>query len=245
MSRSLFVAVDTLHKKDLLVTLLLTMFLILGIGALILVSRVQLEGKRTDESSGADGGRTLLRSWLAAALVSVLLLLAVGSLFIDDSDLRSLLMGGVIASAGTATAFYFASKASEQTQRNLLDAAFTSASTIVLPDLAGKTVSDARTIVTALRLKLDTEPTGMADTARVASTRPSKGATLKPDDTVTAVIVTVPDVKGKTIKEARKIIEAAQLKFSSTATDTDTVVRTDPAIGSAVAIGDTVTAFNT
>jgi hypothetical protein len=52
------------------------------------------------------------------------------------------------ASAGTATAFYFASKASEQTQRDLLDAAF------------------IRIITTALRLKLETEPAGAAEDLR-------------------------------------------------------------------------------
>ena len=39
------------------------------------------------------------------ALVSGLLIFSAASFFLDDTTLRSLLLGGVVSSAGTATAF--------------------------------------------------------------------------------------------------------------------------------------------
>src|SRR5690349_6863460 len=46
--------------------------------------------------TGAPGGTSVIRSWLAIALVGGLLLLAAASFLIDDASLRSAVIGGVV-----------------------------------------------------------------------------------------------------------------------------------------------------
>ena len=122
MRRTLLVAAAPLDPSRLLPLLISTLVLILGSGLLVLIFRVVLEGSSWSKLRSGEGGTTVVRSWLAVALVAGLLLFAATSFVVDGSELRNLLMGGVVAAGGTAAAFYFASKSAEQTQRNLLDA---------------------------------------------------------------------------------------------------------------------------
>ena len=107
-----------------------------------------------------------MRAWLAISLVAGTLILAAASMFIDDTTMRSLLMGGLVASAGTSVAFYFASRDAEKTQENLLAAAMSEVPGRV-PDVVGLVVSDAR-ITLVLR-----------------GYKPVTGASVQPTDTVT------------------------------------------------------------
>jgi hypothetical protein len=230
------VTTDSLPKGYFWLAMAITVIMIFGIGFFVYWSRMRMQEKA--EGSSSEGDRTLIRSWLSAVLVSGLVLLAVTSLFLAETQLRSLLMGGVIASAGTATAFYFAAKASEQTQRNLLDAAFSSQHTVLVPDLAGRTVDDARMIVKAMGLQAEIEPPAVPGTALVATTRPEKGTALKADTKLIVVVVTVPNVVGKTVKDAKKILEEARFKVvTAGAKDTDVVTGTDPAADAPSTIG--------
>ena len=105
-------------------------FILLG-GLVIVLGRSSLEGsfraraKAPDEESpgAASPDRTFIRGWLAIVLVGGLLIFAAVSFQLDDPALRSSLMGGVIASAGAAAAFYFASKSSDQARQDILNAA--------------------------------------------------------------------------------------------------------------------------
>ena len=155
--------------------------LILLIGMLILWIRSTLNKEASGRSS-ANADKTMIRSWLAVVLVAGLLLFATGSFFIANASLQNLLMGGVIASAGTAVAFYFSSKSSEQTQQNLLNAAL--GSQIILPDLTTGTVGDAQKIATALQLALVISPAGSTAAAAVSSTSPPPGSMVRPGTTV-------------------------------------------------------------
>jgi PASTA domain len=94
----------------------------------------------------------------------------------------------VIASAGTATAFYFASKTSEQAQQNLLNAAFGPV-TISLPDVVGMSVKNTRTVAEALGLTVNSDPAGAADDDIVKTTTPPAGAPVKRHDVVTVIVV--------------------------------------------------------
>jgi hypothetical protein len=158
--------------------------IVIGAGVLILLARRYLQ----DDDASAD--KTLIRSWLSVALVSGLLLFAAGSFFIDDTNMRGVLMGGVIASAGTATAFYFASKASAETQKNLLSAVFDGPRTFDLPNLTGMSVAQARGVAAALRLTFGTDPQGAQDGSVIAATKPAAGTSVKPGDTVVATVQT-------------------------------------------------------
>jgi hypothetical protein len=119
-------AVTHLSGSDKVVTLWLVVALVLLAGGVVIAGRRWLEG-------GADGGSrgttttaksrhadvtshdtTLIRSWLAISLVGGLLIFVATSFCLDDTTLRSTVIGGVVANAGAAVAFYFASKASDQ-----------------------------------------------------------------------------------------------------------------------------------
>src|SRR3954451_11489830 len=69
---------------------------------------------RSNRGSTHDSDRTVVRSWLAISLVGGLLIFVAASFWLDDSTLRSTLVGGLVANAGAAVAFYFASRASDE-----------------------------------------------------------------------------------------------------------------------------------
>jgi hypothetical protein len=130
----------------------LTLWLIVGFvllgGVVAAFGRSLLEGsfKSRSGSMPDKGGagratpdRTFMRSWLALALVGGLLIFAAVSFQLDDTALRSSLLGGVIASAGAATAFYFASKSSDQARQDILNASFPR---VTAPSLIGKTKTE-------------------------------------------------------------------------------------------------------
>lgn len=168
--------------------------LILLVGYLIHLTRSRLgrvaPGQNAPDQNASgpshpNADKTIIRSWLAVVLVAGLLLFATGSFFIANANLQSLLMGGVIASAGTAVAFYFSSKQSEQTQQNLLNASL--GNQIVLPDLTAGTVGDAKKIALALQLTLVVPP-GAPDGAAVTSTSPAPFSIIRPGATITLTV---------------------------------------------------------
>jgi beta-lactam-binding protein with PASTA domain len=216
-----------------------------------------LEGtltQRRENSQTTPVDPTLIRSWLAIVLVSGLLLFGALSFTLDASELRNLLMGGVIASAGTATAFYFASKESENTQRNLLNAVF--GATTKVPNVAGITVGDARRIMQAVGLTFETNPAAATDSQTVTDTQPTAGtpiqpgaevaATVTPASTAAAAPIQVPDVIGKNVADARTTVEGLGLTFETNpaaATDSQTVTDTQPTAGTPIQPGAKVTAI--
>lgn len=132
----------------------------------ILLTGALLLARRWSRLGGDDADKpTVVRAWLAISLVAGTLILAAASMFIDDTTMRSLLMGGLVASAGTSVAFYFASRDAEKTQENLLAAAMSEVPGRV-PDVEGLVVSEAR-ITLALR-----------------GYRPVTAASIQPTDTV-------------------------------------------------------------
>jgi hypothetical protein len=173
-------AATTLGTKDIGWFFGALVAIVIGVGVLILLARRFL---RDDDAAGG-GDKTLIRSWLSVVLVSGMLLFAAGSFFVDDTNLRGVLMGGVIASAGTATAFYFASKASAETQKNLLSAVFDGPMAFDLPNLVGMSVGQARGVAAALRLSFDTDPQGAPDGSVVSASKPQSGTSVRPGDSV-------------------------------------------------------------
>ena len=83
---------------------------ILAIGGIVLRSR------KTDRA------QSLVRSWIALALVAGLVLFCAVTFAIPDANLRSTLFGGLTTSVGAAVAFYFSSKSSDQARKDILDA---------------------------------------------------------------------------------------------------------------------------
>jgi len=115
-------------------------------GGVVIIGRSMLRSKE-------DLGLSLIRSWIAIALVSGLLLFCGASFALGDTALRSSLFGGLVASVGAAVAFYFASKDSDQARKDILDATF---GTVQVPDLTSKSIADAQTLMSqgGLALKI-------------------------------------------------------------------------------------------
>jgi hypothetical protein len=108
--------------------------------------------RRRNQAQSAEADTTLVRSWIAISLVGGLLLFCAAAFGVDDPSLRSTLLGGLVASTSAAVAFYFASKAADQTRHDLLGAV---AGTVSVPDLKNMRVEDAQKLIAATPLVLD------------------------------------------------------------------------------------------
>ncbi|MGN6377484.1 MAG: Ig domain-containing protein [Gaiellales bacterium] len=78
---------------------------------------------RSVQAAAKEPSKSMVRSWIAIALVLGLLVFCATSFVVGDSALRSTLFGGLVASVGAAVAFYFSSKSADQARADILDAA--------------------------------------------------------------------------------------------------------------------------
>ena len=111
----------TLSHSDFHLVLVLTVAAILLSGLVVILGRKVLSPATTSAGPAAgqqdpEGGpsATIIRSWLAIALVGGLLLFCAVAFAIDDESLRSTLIGGLVASTNAAAASYLSSKSSDQ-----------------------------------------------------------------------------------------------------------------------------------
>jgi cytochrome bd-type quinol oxidase subunit 2 len=126
--------VSTLTWDQVLVALLVVTAAVLLAGLIVLWMRNNM--KERDPASSS-----MMRSWLAIALVMGLLLFTVFSFGVEDESLRSTLIGAVAASAGSVIAFYFASKSADQARQDILSSVFP---TVSVPDLTGQSKDTAQ-----------------------------------------------------------------------------------------------------
>jgi len=167
--------------------------------------------QKTDRPQGDDGAGTLVRSWLAISLVGGLLIFAALSFWIDDATMRSTLIGGLVANAGAAVAFYFASKESDQARRDILNASLPST---LVPDLLGKNVAATRDLVAAARFRLATSPVSPRSDAQVAAQDPGANQPAPAGTAVVAVFAgPVPDLTGRTLDEAKDLLAGVDLEL--------------------------------
>ena len=168
-------------------TLAAVVFFVLAAGVLTLIARILLEGRpQTGGGDDANPDRTTIRAWLAISLVGGLLIFAAASFWFDDTTLRSTLIGGVIANAGAAVAFYFASKASDQARRDILNAALPT--TVVVPDLVGKDLTGAEAEIAKLHLTLVALPPEPPAEAKITSQAPLPGTSAHAGSTVAVML---------------------------------------------------------
>jgi hypothetical protein len=216
-------------------------FLILG-GLVTAFGRARLEGSYKARSGGAqDQGstgqstpdRTFMRSWLAISLVGGLLIFSAVSFQLDDTTLRSSLLGGVIASAGAAAAFYFASKSADQARQDILNAAFP---TTTAPTLVGKARSDVNAALAGSPLFLDASPT-TADPDWIAVSQDPQPNQQTPTGSRVHIIFAgnVPDLNGKTFTDAQNALNALNLVL---------VPNPSNAVAGSIAQGDQTPAAN-
>jgi hypothetical protein len=159
---------------------LLTVGLVLLLGAMVIGGRWLIE-RRSGTDPKDDTDRTWIRSWLAVSLVAGLLTFCAISFWTDDQQLRSTLIGGVVASAGAAVAFYFASRASDQARKDILGAALGS---VTIPDLTGMTPVQVNSTLAGLAVKASFTPPEPDDAAKVTDQSPKPGGTTPVDSYV-------------------------------------------------------------
>ncbi len=208
----------------------LTLWLIVGFvllgGVVAAFGRSLLEGSFKSRSGSVPdkGGsgratpdRTFMRSWLALALVGGLLIFAAVSFQLDDTALRSSLLGGVIASAGAATAFYFASKSSDQARQDILNA---SLPTVTAPSLIGKTKAEVNSALAGAPLYLDALPTTAPDTWSAVSQDPQPNQQTPTGSRVHVTFAgSVPDLNNLTRTAAETALSAVNLMLTATPTN--------------------------
>jgi hypothetical protein len=197
-------------------------FILLG-GVVVAFGRSRLEGSfkersgsapRTGSAGGATPDRTFMRSWLSIALVGGLLIFAAVSFQLDDTALRSSLLGGVIASAGAATAFYFASKSADQARQDILNASFP---TVGVPTLLGLDRSKVSAALAGNPLYLDASPTTAPDTWIAVSQDPQPNQQTPTGSRVQVVFAgTVPNLKGMTRSAAETALNKVNLQLTAT-----------------------------
>jgi PASTA domain len=229
-----------LSSTDWIVAVSLTVFLVLAAGLVVAVARTKLEGQ--PEPAGADGhthpsrppDKTLIRSWLAISLAGGLLLFCAISFGLDDTTLRSTLIGGLVANAGAAVAFYFASRASDQARHDILTASFPS---VLVPNLVGKKESEVNSIMATTSLHLVSRPPDRnKDAATVVFQNPTANQAVPQSSQISAEFAgPVPDTSGMTPADADAALKRVNLvlvKDPQDAADTATAKSQLPTPGS-------------
>ncbi|WP_165845641.1 PASTA domain-containing protein [Streptacidiphilus pinicola] len=130
---------------------------------------------------------SVVRSWIALSLVTGLLIFCAVAFAIDDSPLRSTLMGALAAAVGSATAFYFSSKSTEQAQQAQKDLVNATVGTETVPKLVGSTQEKAAQALGTTSLKLVTAQSSMPPGGEkvVATQDPVEGAEVVKNTPVT------------------------------------------------------------
>lgn len=130
-------------------------------------------------TTASDASNTLIRSWIAISLVSGLLICCAVAFSLSDETLGGTLFGGLVASTGSAIAFYFSSKTAEQARQDVITAS-QSTSRVAVPNLVGMSVSDAQAEMSKIPLQLIiTNPAAAAGAAvGVVSQTPPAGSNV-------------------------------------------------------------------
>ena len=93
-----------------------TVLLALVIASSLLAGLVVIWGRKhtPNQQQSSDQATPIIRSWIAISLVIGLLIFCAAAFMVSDTNLRSILLGGLVASVGSAVAFYFSSKSTDQ-----------------------------------------------------------------------------------------------------------------------------------
>lgn len=157
--------------------------ILVAVGLMVLVGLVCVLMHRFMIRSRHDAADTsMTRPVLAVLLVGAVLILAAASLSMDDADTRNLLIGGVVSLSSAAVAFYFSSTVATEARRDLMAATM---GVEQVPDLKGKSLTDAQAIMSGSRLVLAvTNPPAPAG-ALVTKQDPPAGTSVKGAHSVT------------------------------------------------------------
>ncbi|MGA5821691.1 PASTA domain-containing protein [Kitasatospora sp. NPDC094028] len=169
-----------------------TLTALIVIGVVILViglilwfnsgARSAKSAKESTGPAGVPGGDSVARSWIALALIAGLLISVVLAFAVNDTTVRSSLIGALGAAVGAATAFFFSSKSTDQAHALLT----TSVGVESVPGLIGRDADDAMRVLSTTTLKLVKDPLSPdPDTnLRIRSQDPPPGTTTPKGSTV-------------------------------------------------------------
>jgi hypothetical protein len=147
---------------------------VLLIGLLVILARSRVAGN--------DPTQSVVRSWIALALVAGLVLFCAVTFAVNNPNLQNSIFGGLVASVGAAVAFYFSSKSSDQARQDILNAAF---GTEAVPDLTGLTEDEATALLGKTSLRLEVSPgSSTAADAKVGSQQPPKDSVVRKGSSV-------------------------------------------------------------
>jgi hypothetical protein len=161
--------------------LLGSLMVLVGVAILASIVYSFLRITQTPEQSGLG----IIRAMLALVLVGGLVILAGASFSMGDTQTRSLLIGGLVASSAAAVAFYFASRDADNARRDLLNAAL---GTETVPKLEGLDVSQAQAMMSSGSLVLKLPEPVPAASAKIATQDNAAGPSV-PRGTVVTVTV--------------------------------------------------------
>jgi PASTA domain len=147
-------------------------------------------------ASASSESNSIVRSWIAVALVSALILFCAASFVVADTSLRSTLFGGLVASVGAAVAFYFASKSADQARHDILSAAL---GTSEVPNLIGKSIADARTQISETGLVFAKQDPSWDEASLIKTQTPDGGTMLRTGSKVTVTAVDPPVQAQRTV----------------------------------------------
>ncbi|GEA90241.1 hypothetical protein CCE01nite_41900 [Cellulomonas cellasea] len=156
-----------------------------GIALVVVLGLISVLVHRFIMQHRADAGAeaSMTRPVLAVLLVGTLLILAAASLSFNDAGARNLLIGGVVSLSSAAAAFYFASSSATEARKDLLAA--TGGAAALVPDLIGKTLDEARGVMSATSLLLVApEPPPAAANAPIVRQLPPAGAAARGGDAI-------------------------------------------------------------
>jgi len=112
---------------------------------------------------------------LALVLVGSLVLLAGASMDGGNEQTRNLLVGGIVASAASAVAFYFATRSAQEARRDILNAAF---STETVPDITNLDIARAQATMSRTSLVLKLPEVTPAAGATITKQEPVPGTSV-------------------------------------------------------------------
>jgi hypothetical protein len=129
------------------------------------------------DAASSDTDASWVRSWIAIALVGGLLVFCAASFAVSDTTLRSSLLGGLVTTAGVAVTFYFSTKASEQAQKNVLQAAG-AVPQVVVPLLTAMTRDEVTAVLAHAPVKLVADPPTAAPIWKAVAQTPAAYTTV-------------------------------------------------------------------
>jgi hypothetical protein len=179
-----------------------------------------------DRAASADD-RTLIRSWIAISLVGGLLIFTAVSFWISDTTLRSTLVGGLVANAGAAVAFYFASRSADQARKDILAASLPST---VTPSLIGDKPAAVNEKLATTSLRVQPTPPNPDSDSQAVDQSPKPNQTTGLGSTIAVIFAgPIPKLEGMTPSAARQALSAVGLMLDPVPPDAgeDKSVATD------------------